>query len=98
MDQLDDRGETFAEMAVALSLATLKLGLDLEKTKIIAERIGLSKMGYELIVPQFERDVRLIEAAAQLLKDMSDIEPQVRAIIMRKHGSWSPSLKRVAVL
>ena len=88
---MPDNGEpTFAEMAVALSLAHCKLGLDLEKTKIIAERIGLSRMGYELIVPDLQRDIELVQAALQLLKDLSDVEPQVRAIVARKKSQrWT---------
>lgn len=81
---------SFADMAVALTLASSKLHLDLVKTKIIADRIGLSRMGYELIVPQFEQDLALIDAAMQLLKDLSAIEPEVRAVISRKKkGRWS---------
>lgn len=91
---------TFAEMAVALSLASSKLGLDLAKTKMIAERIGLSRMGYELIVPQLEEDIARVNAALALLKELSAIEPQVRMMLERKRrGSWSDRiLKRVAVI
>jgi hypothetical protein len=95
-----DPGEhSIADMAVALTLARTKLGLDLEKTKMIAERIGLSRMGYELIVPQLQQDIDLVLAAAQLLKDLADIEPQVRAMIARKkRGSWMEHIRGVAAL
>lgn len=99
-------GETeepsFADMAVALTLASSKLHLDLVKTKIVADRIGLSKMGYELIVPQFEQDLALIDAAMQLLKDLSSVEAEVRAVVGRKKTSrWSlpfSSVTKAAVL
>jgi hypothetical protein len=76
-------------MAVSLTLAVSKLELDLTKTRMIAERIGLSRMGYELIVPGLERDVALVAECAQLMRDMCDLEPQVRAMIQRKKtGRW----------
>jgi hypothetical protein len=78
---------TFAAMAVALTLAKDKLGLDLGKTKIIADRIGLSAMGWELVVIGLEHDVKLVAAAQQLLKDISDLEPEVRALIARRKRS-----------
>lgn len=90
---------SFAEIAVALSLASSKLQLDLTKTRIIADRIGLSKMGCELIIPSLERDIALVGQALQIFKDMSDVEDQVRAVISRKkRGSWFPSLARAAVI
>jgi hypothetical protein len=75
---------TFADMAVALTLASSKLELDLAKTKMIAERIGLSAMGYSLIVPSIERDVSLVQSAAELLREMCEFEDEVRALIERR--------------
>ncbi|MBR0693621.1 hypothetical protein [Bradyrhizobium lablabi] len=88
---------TFADIAVAMTLASSKLQLDLAKTKIIAERIGLSRMGYELIVPSLERDVALVMEGAELLKQMSEHEAEIRALLERKkRRSWLSALKSVA--
>ncbi|MCC8945975.1 hypothetical protein H8A97_12920 [Bradyrhizobium sp. Arg62] len=90
---------TFAEIAVALTLLKIKAGMDVEKTKIIAERIGLSKMGYELIIPDLERDLQLVECAMELFREMAAIEPQIRAAIARKNvGSWLSRFPKVAAL
>ncbi|CAN7379651.1 hypothetical protein LJR220_003377 [Bradyrhizobium sp. LjRoot220] len=91
---------TIAEMAVALSLAHSKLQLDLAQTEVIARRIGLSKMGLDLVIEGLQRDVACVEHALEMLKQMVEIEPQVRALIARKKtGRWSlASLTKVAVL
>ena len=52
---------TFADMAVALTLASGKLKLDLAQTKIIAARVGLSAMGLAVVVDGLERDAQLAE-------------------------------------
>lgn len=94
----NDEG-SFSEIAVALALAVSKLQLDLAKTKIIADRIGLSRMGYELIVPSLQRDIMLVDQALQLFKEMADIEPQVRAVVARKkRGSWLTLIRGAAAL
>lgn len=90
---------SIADMAVALTLAHTKLGLDLEKTKMIADRVGLSRMGCELVITGLQQDIALVAAATQLLKDLADLEPQVRAIIARKRrGSWMQQIRGVAAL
>jgi hypothetical protein len=86
----DNPPSSFADIAVAMSLASSKLQLDLAKTKLIAERIGLSRMGYELIIPGIERDVALVIEGAELLKRMSEAESEIRALLERKkRGRWS---------
>lgn len=85
-------------MAVALTLSANKLELDLAKTQIIAERIGLSRMGYELIVPSMQRDLELIHEAKQLFKDMADCEAEVRAVIARKKSGTWPVASRLAAV
>ncbi|MCC8963734.1 hypothetical protein H8A95_15800 [Bradyrhizobium sp. Pear76] len=97
---MPDQGEpTFAEIAVALTLLKIKAGMDVEKTKLIAERIGLSRMGYELIVPALERDLALVERAMELFQEMSSVEPQIRAVLERKKsGSWLKTIMRTAAL
>lgn len=90
----------FVDIAVALTLAASKLRLDLMQTEIIAERIGLSKMGLSVALDDLRRDVALVEQAQELFKQMADIEPQVRALIARKtQRSWYPRLvAKVAAL
>ena len=82
---------SFAEMAVALALAHSKLGLDLEKTKMIARRISLSHMGLEVTLSSLQRDINLVASALQLLKDMTDVESEVREIIARKVCARPPA-------
>ena len=97
----DDRDSpaSFAKIAVALTLASGKLQLDLAQTKIIAERIGLSKMGLELVVDGLERDAALVEQAIELFKQMSEVEPQVRAVLHRNEKrTWVPPLAMAAVV
>lgn len=89
---------SFADIAVALTLAHSDMGHRLFKTKMIAERIGLSKMGYELLVPSIERDLALVAKGAELLKQLAECEVEVRAVIERKRrGRWS-IMSRIAAL
>ncbi len=83
-----NRPSTFAEIAVALSLAHSKLQLDLAQTEIIARRIGLSSMGLDVVVEGLRKDVANVEQALDLFKAMTDIEPQVRAAIARKANRY----------
>jgi len=95
---MDPEDASFAEIAVALALASSKLRLDITKTKIIAERIGLSKMGYDCIVPGLEYDAALVDQALELFKQLAECEPQVRALLQRKkRRSWF-SLAGAAVI
>jgi hypothetical protein len=90
---------TFADIAVALTLAAGKLQLDLAQTKIIAGRVGLSRMGLSLVVEGLERDAELVQQAIDLFKKMSEVEPQVRAIIARKaNRRWLPTFAKVAAV
>jgi hypothetical protein len=90
---------SFVDIAVALSLAASKLRLDLMQTEVIAERIGLSKMGLGVALEGLRADVARVEEAQDLLKRMADIEPQVRALIARKESRrWFPSFVRTAAL
>jgi hypothetical protein len=99
MDDVYVSPSSFTDIAVAMHLASSKLQLDLVKTKMIAERIGLSKMGYELLVPGMERDVALVIEGAELLKQMSRVEPEIQALLARKRrGKWGSLLKAAAVL
>jgi predicted ATP-dependent serine protease len=89
---------TFADIAVALTLASSKLQLDLAQTRIIAGRIGLSQMGLALVVEGLERDAELVRQGIELFKKMSEVEPQVRAVIERKVRRRWPEFARAAVL
>lgn len=89
---------SFAEIAVALTLASGKLQLDLTQTKIIAARIGLSQMGLALVVEGLERDAALVAQAIELFKQMSEVEPQVRAVLERKAKRRWSDFAKVAVL
>ena|GEM_PF-3830845 len=89
---------TFADIAVALTLASGKLQLDLAQTKIIAARVGLSKMGLSLVVDGLERDAVLVEQAIELFKRMSEVEPQVRAVLARKATRRWTDFARAAVV
>lgn len=93
-----EQNASFAEIAVALTLASGKLQLDLAQTKIIAGRVGLSKMGLAIVVEGLERDAQLVEHAIEIFKKMSEVEPQVRAVLDRKaKWSWS-DFARVAAI
>lgn len=90
---------SFVDIAVALTLAASKLRLDLSQTEIIAERIGLSKMGLSVALEGLREDLARIEEAQELFKQMADIEPQVRALIDRKQSRrWFPRLAKVAAI
>jgi hypothetical protein len=89
---------TFADIAVALTLASGKLRLDLTQTKIIAARVGLSTMGLAVVVDGLERDAQLVEQAIDLFKRMSEVEPQVRAVLERKIARRWTDFARVAVV
>ena len=89
---------SFAEIAVALTLASSKLQLDLTQTKIIAGRIGLSQMGLALVVEGLERDAALVHRAIELFKQMAEVEPQVRALLERKAKRRWTDFARAAVL
>lgn len=99
MREVQTTPATYADYAVALTLASSKLQLDLAQTRIIAARIGLSDMGLSLVVDGLERDAALVVATVELLKEMSTCEPEIRALLARKRrGRWLPSLARVAAL
>jgi hypothetical protein len=89
---------TFADIAVALTLASGKLQLDLAQTKIIAARVGLSKMGLSLVIDGLERDAELVHQAIELFKKMSVVEPQVRALLARKATRRWTDFARAAVV
>lgn len=89
---------SFADIAVALTLASSKLQLDLAQTKIIAGRIGLSQMGLALVIEGLERDAELVGQAIDLFKKMSEVEPQVRAVLERKAKRRWIDFARAAVL
>ncbi len=95
---MHDREASFAEIAVALALASSKLRLDLTQTRIIAGRIGLSQMGLSLVIDGIERDAALVDQAVELFKKMADVEPQVRALIERKTRRRWPHFARAAVI
>jgi hypothetical protein len=99
MREVETTPASYADIAVALTLASSKLQLDLAQTRIIAGRIGLSKMGLELVIEGLERDAALVAGAVELLKTMSTCEPEIRALLARKRrGSWLPSFAQVAAL
>jgi len=86
-------------MAVALALAHSKLQLDLAQTEIIARRIGLSAMGLSTVVEGLQRDVANVGQATEILKRLSEVEPQVRALMARQtSGRWFPSIVRTAAV
>ncbi len=86
---------SFAEIAVALTLWMPEIRTKIIKTKMTAERIGLSRMGYELSIVPLERDAQLVELAAELFREMSEIEPIIMAAIERKRrGHWLPRMVR----
>lgn len=89
---------TFADIAVALTLASGKLQLDVAQTRIIAERIGLSKMGLAVVVEGLERDAALVLQAIEFFKQMSEVEPQIRAVLARKATRRWPVFARVAAI
>jgi hypothetical protein len=89
---------SFADIAVALTLASGKLQLDLAQTEIIATRIGLSKMGLALVVEGLQRDAKLVEHAIELFKKMAEVEPQVRAVLARKEKRYWPDFSRAAAV
>lgn len=93
-----EQNASFAEIAVALTLASGKLQLDLAQTKIIAGRVGLSKMGLALVVEGLERDAALVQHAIELFKKMSEVEPQVRAVLDRKAKRRWSDFARVAAI
>ena len=89
---------TFDAIAVALALAASKLRLDLEQMEFLTARIGLSPMGTALAVQELQRNLDLIVHAHHFFKDNSAVEPEVRAMVLRKKsGRWG-MFARVAVV
>ena len=84
---------SFADIAVAMQLASSQLQSNMVKTKMIAERIGLSEMGYATILPGLELDAARVIEGTELFKRMADVEPEIRALLAHKrlHG-WIYSL------
>lgn len=72
---------SFADIAVAMQLASSQLQLNMTKTKMIAERIGLSQMGYALIIPSLEMDVARVIEGTELFKRMAGAEAEIRELL-----------------
>lgn len=75
---------SFADIAVAMHLASSQLQLSMAKTKMIAERIGLSQMGYALVIPGLELDVARVIEGTELFKRMAGAEPEIRELLARR--------------
>lgn len=89
---------TFAELAVSASLAIQKLKLDLIHTMIVARRVGVSEMGITVVEAERQVEIDHLEQIFDLLKKMSEVEPQVRAVLERKaRRRWS-DFARVAAI
>ena len=89
---------SFADIAVALTLLSSKTELDLAKTRMIADRIGLSKMGLQVIVDDLVADAVLVREAIEIFKQLAESEPEVRALLARKRtGRWISQMARAAV-
>lgn len=90
---------SYADIAVALTLASSKLDLDMANYRRIAERIGLSKMGLSTVIDGIERDAMLVRQAVEIFKKLSEAEPEVKSLLARKSsGRWFPRLARTAAL
>jgi hypothetical protein len=84
---------TFADIALALMLASPKLQRDIDRMVQVAERISLSQMGLEVTIADLKRDMELIASAVLLFKEMAEVEPQVRAVLARQASrQWVPQL------
>lgn len=89
---------SFAEMALALTLMLprLRSGIehDLHMARWVADQIGLPLPSVELSIAQMERDVAVIEALPDRLKQLADIELEIDALISRKStGAWISPLR-----
>ena len=87
---------SFAEMAVSLGIAADKLGFDVARLVARAVDFRLSDDAINIAVGELQSDAVNVSAAHQLLKQLADIEPQVRALLARRStGKW-PMLKVVS--
>lgn len=89
---------SFADLAVSASLATQKLRLDLAHTVIVAKRVGVSDMGIDVVEKERQVEIDHLEQIFDLLKQMAEVEPQIRAVLERKvKRRWS-DFARVAAI
>ena len=89
---------TFADIALALQIAAPKLQRDIARMIDVAERISLSQMGLEVSIADLKHDFAMIEEAVLIFKKMSEVEPQVRAVLARKATRRWTDFARVAVV
>lgn len=89
---------SFAEIAVSIGIAAQKLRLDLTHTTIVAKRIGLTDMGISVVETERRVEIDRLEQAFELFKKMSEVEPQVRAVLARKATRRWTDFARAAVV
>lgn len=89
---------SFDHIAVALALAASKFRLDIEQMELLAARVGVSPMGTSLAISELQRNLDLLVHAHHFFKDNSAVEPEVRAMVLRKkNGRWA-MFSRAAVV
>lgn len=89
---------SFADIAVSLTVLLGRSRFDLADTMVFARSIGLTEMAMGVVMDERERDIANLEELLQILKKMSEVEPQVRAVIERKAKRRWTDFARAAVL
>lgn len=90
---------SFAEIAVSLALAMPTLRLAMARTEVIGQRIGISSMGIDVALEALRRDQSNVERALELLKELAEAEPEIRALLARKrNGRWFTRLTKAVAI
>ena len=74
---------SFDEMAVALSIASNKLTLDIEEKRIMGMRLGMTDEAIRIVTTEMQVDIDLVRKAQELLKHLAPHETEIRKIATR---------------
>lgn len=76
-------GDSFDDIAVALSIEHNRLELDIGEKRIIGMRLGMSDEALRIVTMEMSDQLRLVAAARDLLKSLAPHEAQVRKLATR---------------
>ena len=90
------RDETFADIAVALRCASSALCLDMQGTEALAAK--LNSPGVDRALKELQTTVKRVDAAANLIRDLIEHEPEVRKLSKRKKPRLVYRARKIAGL
>ncbi|BEV44396.1 hypothetical protein [Afipia carboxidovorans] len=76
-------GESFDDMAVALSIEHNRVELDIGEKRILGMRLGMSDEALRIVTMEMSEQLRLVAAARDLLKQLAPHEAEIRKLATR---------------